>query len=233
MIIKTNVLIITTMTTFVQVGDDIAGSLASTVELGSQVETTIKWWNSPANGEFNMVMDVDNWLQHSLTLNFLWILHQEPIQLANMGFSTDLLLCFVQRYLLIKVDIKLPNISMSVMKKKFQTNPLDHLDHSLQGDILKLEALEKKKKNKHKARNETSSSFRWSNSLVEVELPDQVFIIIHFRLLPSSYCQVLQILNSLTLIPFWAICQIPLTLNWLVYQKGTLSTVTSWDVGTL
>ena len=102
---------------------------------------------------------------------------------------------------MIKVDIKLPNISMSVMKKKFQTNPLDHLDHSLQGDILKLEALEKKKKNKHKARNETSSSFRWSNSLVEVELPDQVFIIIHFRLLPSSYCQVLK---SLTLIPFWA-----------------------------
>ena len=91
---------------------------------------------------------------------------------------------------MIKVDIKLPNISMSVMKKKFQTNPLDHLDHSLQGDILKLEALEKKKKNKHKARNETSSSssFRWSNSLVEVELPDQVFITIHFRLLPSSYC---------------------------------------------
>ena len=106
---------------------------------------------------------------------------------------------------MIKVDIKLPNISMSVMKKKFQTNPLDHLDHSLQGDILKLEALEKKKKNKHKARNETSSSFRWSNSLVEVELPDQVFIIIHFRLLPSSYCQVVQVLKSLTLIPFWAI----------------------------
>ena len=73
------------------------------------------------------------------------------------------------------MDIKLPNISMSVMKKKFQTNPLDHLDHSLQGDILKLEALEKKKNNK-KARNETSSSsFKWSNSLVEVELPDQVF----------------------------------------------------------
>ena len=77
------------------------------------------------------------------------------------------------------MDIKLPNISMSVMKKKFQTNPLDHLDHSLQGDILKLEALEKKKNNK-KARNETSSSsssFKWSNSLVEVELPDQVFIL--------------------------------------------------------
>ena len=76
-----------------------------------------------------------------------------------------------------QVDIKLPNISMSVMKKKFQTNPLDHLDHSLQGDILKLEALEEEKKNKHKARNETSS-FRWSNSLVEVELPDQVFKVI-------------------------------------------------------
>ena len=83
-----------------------------------------------------------------------------------------------------QVDIKLPNISMSVMKKKFQTNPLDHLDQSLQGDILKLEALEKmknvkegysnQKKNSHKARNETQSSFRWSNSLVEVELPDQV-----------------------------------------------------------
>ena len=80
----------------------------------------------------------------------------------------------------------MPNISMSVMKKKFQTNPLDHLDQSLQGDILKLEALEKmkkakegysnhnQKKNSHKARNETQSSFRWSNSLVEVELPDQV-----------------------------------------------------------
>ena len=78
----------------------------------------------------------------------------------------------------LQVDIKLPNISMSVMKKKFQTNPLDHLDHSLQGDILKLEALEKKKNNR-KARNETSSSssFKWSNSLVEVELPDQVFIL--------------------------------------------------------
>lgn len=76
-----------------------------------------------------------------------------------------------------QVDIKLPNISMSVMKKKFQTNPLDHLDHSLQGDILKLEALEEEKKNKHKARNETSS-FRWSNSLIEVELPDQVFKVI-------------------------------------------------------
>ena len=72
------------------------------------------------------------------------------------------------------MDIKLANISMSVMKKKFQTNPLDHLDDSLQGDILKLEALEEEKENKHKARNETSS-FRWSNSLVEVELPDQVF----------------------------------------------------------
>ena len=84
----------------------------------------------------------------------------------------------------VQVDIKLPNISMSVMKKKFQTNSLDHLDQSLQGDILKLEALEKmkkvkegynnQKKNSHKARNETQSSFRWSNSLVEVELPDQV-----------------------------------------------------------
>ena len=86
----------------------------------------------------------------------------------------------------VQVDIKLPKISMSVMKKKFQTNPLDHLDQSLQGDILKLEALEKmkkmkegysnhnQKKNSHKARNETQSSFRWSNSLVEVELPDQV-----------------------------------------------------------
>ena len=77
-----------------------------------------------------------------------------------------------------QVDIKLANISMSVMKKKFQTNPLDHLDHSLQGDILKLEALGEEKKNKHKARNETSS-FRWSNSLVEVELPDQVFSLHH------------------------------------------------------
>ena len=77
-----------------------------------------------------------------------------------------------------QVDIKLANISMSVMKKKFQTNPLDHLDHSLQGDILKLEALEEEKKNKHKARNE-ASSFRWSNSLVEVELPDQVFSLHH------------------------------------------------------
>ena len=59
------------------------------------------------------------------------------------------------------MDIKLPNISMSVMKKKFHTDPLDHLDHSLQGDILKLEALQKEKeKKKHKARNATSSSFR-------------------------------------------------------------------------
>ena len=85
----------------------------------------------------------------------------------------------------LQVDIKLPNISMSVMKKKFQTNPLDQLDHSLQGDILKLEALEEKKKNR-KARNETtsssSSSFRWSNSLVEVELPDQVSMVIDFNL---------------------------------------------------
>ena len=82
------------------------------------------------------------------------------------------------------MDIKLANISMSVMKKKFQTNPLDHLDHSLQGDILKLEALGEEKKNKHKARNETSS-FRWSNSLVEVELPDQVFSL-HPSNLPIS-----------------------------------------------
>ena len=72
------------------------------------------------------------------------------------------------------MDIKLPNISMSVMKKKFKTDPLDDLDHSLKGDILKLEALEEKKNKK--ARNETNS-FRWSNSLIEVELPDQVFTI--------------------------------------------------------
>ena len=89
------------------------------------------------------------------------------------------------------MDIKLPNISMSVMKKKFQTNPLDHLDHSLQGDILKLEALEKKKNNR-KARNETSSSssFKWSNSLVEVELPDQVFILPYNKdpqFIPQNY----------------------------------------------
>ena len=70
------------------------------------------------------------------------------------------------------MDIKLPNISMSVMKKKFKTDPLDDLDHSLKGDILKLEALEEKKNKK--ARNETNS-FRWSNSLIEVELPAQVF----------------------------------------------------------
>ena len=91
----------------------------------------------------------------------------------------------------LQVDIKLPNISMSVMKKKFQTNPLDHLDHSLQGDILKLEALEKKKNNR-KARNETSSSssFKWSNSLVEVELPDQVFILPYNKdplFIPQNY----------------------------------------------
>ena len=91
----------------------------------------------------------------------------------------------------LQVDIKLPNVSMSVMKKKFQTNPLDHLDHSLQGDILKLEALEKKKNNR-KARNETSSSssFKWSNSLVEVELPDQVFILPYNKdplFIPQNY----------------------------------------------
>ena len=102
-----------------------------------------------------------------------------PIISYDFGFEIFRLvhcICCVIQGCHFKVDIKLPNISMSVMKKKFQTNPLDHLDHSLQGDILKLEALEKKKNNK-KARNETSSSssFKWSNSLVEVELPDQVF----------------------------------------------------------
>ena len=94
------------------------------------------------------------------------------------------------------MDIKLPNISMSVMKKKFQTNPLDHLDHSLQGDILKLEALEEEKRNKHKARNETSSSFRWSNSLVEVELPDQVFKVITISCITIGIVIVIELVAS-------------------------------------
>ena len=93
------------------------------------------------------------------------------------------------------MDIKLANISMSVMKKKFQTNPLDHLDHSLQGDILKLEALEEEKRNKHKARNETSS-FRWSNSLVEVELPDQVFKVITISCITIGIVIVIELVAS-------------------------------------
>ena len=102
----------------------------------------------------------------------------------------------------LQVDIKLPNVSMSVMKKKFQTNPLDHLDHSLQGDILKLEALEKKKNNR-KARNETSSSssFKWSNSLVEVELPDQVFLLPYNKVPLFIPLRLKMIIKSTCIIP--------------------------------